>query len=112
MKKSLPFLLIPALLLAGCRGGRGRGSSDVPPTSDNPTSVTTGSTPTSGSTTGGSSGTTGTTGGSSTTGSSSSSSSGSSSSSSSSSVIPVPTEGLAAAYEAAAALADPPPRPA
>lgn len=92
MKKSLLFLLIPTLLLAGCRGGRGHGSSVVPPTSDNPTSVTTGSTPTSGSTTGGSSGTTGTTGGSSTTGSSGSTGSSSSSSSSSSTSIIPPLE--------------------
>ena len=85
MKKSLLFLLIPTLLLAGCGGGRGK--TTVTPTSENPISATTGSTPTS-STTGGSSGTTGTTSGSSTTGSGSSTGS-SSSSSSSTSVTPL-----------------------
>ncbi len=108
MNKKFLLLLIPitTLVLSGCgkRSPGGSTSGDDPTTAQPTSGATTGS-PTSG-TTGGSSGTTGTTGGSSTTGSSSSSSSGSSSSSSSSSVIPVPTEGLAAAYEAAAALAE------
>lgn len=67
MKKNVKLIvtvLSIALLLCACRGGRGRGSSIVPPTSDDPTTsvapVTTGIVPTSGTTQGGTSGTTGT----------------------------------------------------
>lgn len=102
MNKKFLLLLIPitTLVLSGCgKRSPGGSTSGDDPTTVQPTSGATTGLPTSG-TTGGSSGTTGTTG------SSSSSTSGSSSSSSSSSVTPVPTEGLAAAYEAAAALAE------
>lgn len=88
MKKNVKLIVTVssiALLLCACRGGRGRGSSVVPPTSDDPTTsvvpVTTGIVPTSGTTQGGSSGTTGTSQASSTTGTTQSGSSSTASSS-------------------------------
>ena len=103
MNKKFLLLLIPitTLVLSGCgKRSPGGSTSGDDPTTGQPTSGA----PTSG-TTGGSSGTTGSsaTSGSSTTGSTSG---GTSSTSGTSSTTPVPTEGLAAAYEAAAALAE------